>query len=287
MRHRFLAQPRRLPTSSFSNQSDFVGSSGSRSLASLLPARVLLSIVLLLTSNSIIPERARAQGDSQMGVIDLDLSSDRPTPSYTKIQDETIGAFSKLKEIPQALSSSGNAAVPPFSDDMLSYLSAVYLYCAINNGTCPLVLNALLEVDLIRSKVSGQVSCPTMKRFWNAWVASDMEERHKFQVRTSHINAYTQFNTQTRPRYLRCEATIQDELTGNAPATRFFSVRYRSGSPAASYFGQMESLLIQLKERVPNVFAATGSLPAGDGATPSKPKGKAPAGTKSRPAPRR
>jgi hypothetical protein len=222
-----------------------------------------------------------------MGVIDLDLSSDRPTPSYTKIQDETIGAFSKLRDVPQALASSGSASLPQFSDDMLSYLSAVYLYCAINNGTCPLVLNALLEVDLIRSKLSGQVSCPTMKRFWNAWVASDMEERHKFQVRTSHINAYTQFNTQTRPRYLRCEATIQEEISGNTPATRFFSVRYRSGSASAGYFRQMESLLTQLKERVPNVFAATGSLPAGDGATATKSKAKAPAGTKSRPAPRR
>ncbi len=224
--------------------------------------------------------------DSQYGTIDLDLSEEREKSSYSDVQNATISAFNQLRTTARTLAEAGSASVPPLADDMLSYLTAVYLYCAVHNGTCPLVLEAILEVDIMNAKLAGSATCPNMKRFWNAWVASDMEERHKFLVKTSHINTYSEFNTKTRPKFLRCEETVKQEISGPGSGQGFFRDRYRAGAPKEKIFDRMHSLLLQIQEKIPNVFVATGSQPPlpKEQQRATKPKGS---GAVRRSAPRR
>jgi len=101
-----------------------------------------------------------------------------------------------------------------------------------------------------------------MKRFWNAWVKNDFEERHKFMVKTSFINSYSQFNSQTRPKFLKCEDTIAKTISGISSADAFFRDRYRQGSPQEKLAAKMTSLLEQIKEKVPNLFIAMGAQTA-------------------------
>lgn len=251
---------------------------------------LLLALILSTASISLafaqVPESEGSA--SQYGSIDIDLSGEQEKDSYSDIQAATIAAFDQLRSVAKTLASGGSAAVPTFTDDMLSYLSGVYLYCAVNNGTCPLVLEGILETDIINSKSSGAVACPHMKRFWNVWVASDMEERHKFLVKTSFINSYSEFNAKTRPKFLRCEDTIKQEISGPGSGAGFFRDRYRAGAPKEKIFDRMYSLLTQVREKIPNVFAATGSQPPAGNAErkAANPKSKG-AGAKKRPPPRR
>jgi hypothetical protein len=212
-------------------------------------------------------EEATSAGKSQTGEINIDLSSPaKRKDSYGEYQDEAISFFKQLAATTSKLSSGGSASVSPPSDEAMSYLTAVYLYCAVNSGTCPLVLDAILEADIVNSRSAGKASCPNMKRFWNTWVKNGFEDRHKFMVKTSHINLYSQFNSQTRPKYLKCDETVASVLSGIASSETFFRDRYRAGSPQEKLALKMTALLEQIKQKVPNLFIAMGAQSNSSGA---------------------
>lgn len=232
-----------------------------RNYFSRTPQMIMLGAFVLASMQ--LPVAFAQDSDSsdrgQTGEINLDLSSEVRKDSYSASQDEAIAFFRQLGTTTAKLASGGTATIAPPSDDAIHYLTAVYLYCAGNNGVCPLVLEAILEADIVNSRSSGKPACPTMKRFWSAWVQNGFEERHKFMVKTSHINAYSQFNTQTRPRFLKCEETITQTISGISSPDAFFRDRYRSGSPQEKLAAKMTALLEQLKQKVPNLFAALGA----------------------------
>jgi hypothetical protein len=250
------------------------------SLFCVLALSVLVLGVLVLGVSGVQAQdeqTANSPGNSQTGEINIDLSApEKRKDSYAAHQDEAIGIFKQLAATTSKLATGGSSAVTPPSDEVISYLTAVYLYCAVNSGTCPLVLDAILEADIVNSRSAGKASCPTMKRFWNTWVKNGFEDRHKFMVKTSHINVYSQFNSQTRPKFLRSEETIASILSGIASSDTFFRDRYRAGSPQEKLAAKMASLLEQIKQKVPNLFIAMGAQSASSGSetgTPSKKTG--------------
>lgn len=201
---------------------------------------------------------AWAEPNSQIGEVQLEEYSGRKDP-YPAAQDETIASFRRLESAIESGAKGSPTRLEPLSDDSENYLSGAYLYCAVNTGTCSVLLEAILEFDVINSRLDGKASCPNMKRFWNFWVKNGLEERHKYLVRTSFINDTTKFNSQERPKFLKCETTVQQIVQGIPSNEAFFKDRYRSGSPQATLGTRAAALLEQLKQKVPNVFVATGA----------------------------
>lgn len=203
-------------------------------------------------------ERESPGSTVQFGALELDLEEKKKNP-YREAQDAAISYFENLSTQMSQLSAGSSLRAAEISDDVLHHLSGVYLYCAVNSGTCPVVLDAVLEVDVINSRIDGKSACPNMKRFWKRWVKNGLEERHKYMVKTSFINEHTRFNSSERPKYLKCEETVQAVIQGVPSNQTFFRDRYRSGSPQSTLSSRMVELLTKVKEKVPNVFIAMGA----------------------------
>lgn len=230
---------------------------------------LLVSMSYLLSGNFI--SKAYAQDEetseedlsygrmpSQSGEIKLETEGPKRDP-YKEGQEAAIEFFRKFSGMVPSLAA-GNAASPGMlSDDSLNYLSGVYLYCAVNAGVCPLILDSILEVDVINSKISGSAACPNLKKLWGHWVKNGLEERHKFMVKTSFINEHSKFISQQRPRYLKCEETIKNLISTKEGTSSFFKDRYKPGSPHSKLAGSMLQLLEQVKAKIPNVFTLMGA----------------------------
>lgn len=179
--------------------------------------------------------------------------------TYAETQDSVIEHFKKLSELTPQLAQGATGEVPPLSDNAIAYLNAVYLYCAVNYGECPLVLDAVLEGDIINSKISRQVQCPSMTRFWKSWVRTDMEARHKYMVKTAFLKQTSDFNQNKRVAYIKCQDTVSKQIAGNETDAAFFKERYRADSAHALTAAKMAKLLEDLKIKVPNIFGAVGT----------------------------
>ncbi|MBN8548248.1 MAG: hypothetical protein J0M12_02910 [Deltaproteobacteria bacterium] len=180
--------------------------------------------------------------------------------TYAETQDAAIDYFHKLAEVTSQLGQGATTgAVPAPRDNVIAYLNAAYLYCALNYGECPLVLNGILEADIINSRLAHQAQCPIMTSFWKAWVRSDMEARQKYQVKTGFLKVTADFNQQKRPAYIKCQETVQNEIAPKESDAIFFKSRYSADSSHALTAAKTAKLLEGIKVKVPNVFAAVGS----------------------------
>jgi len=180
---------------------------------------------------------------------------------YEMTQDNAIEAIQYLQQQSRAaLSGAGPGSIPNLTPDVQDYLTGVYLYCSVQRGTCPFVLQAILEIDIINARLSGQNTCPNMQGFWRRWLENDMENRHRHSVRTGHMHATHNFNQTVRPRYVKCQETVAQEISGNpGSSSDFFRHRYRENSESARDIATTVALLEQIRANIPNVFRATGS----------------------------
>lgn len=180
--------------------------------------------------------------------------------TYAQTQDAAIDYFHKLSDLTSQLAQGATSgSVPPPSDNMLSYLNAAYLYCAVNYGECPLILDAILEGDIVNSRMSKDAQCPTMTRFWKSWVRGDMEARHKYLVKTAFLKVTSDFNQQKRPAYIKCKETVATQISAKEPDNVYFKARYGADSAHTLVAAKTAKLLEELKVKVPNVFGAVGS----------------------------
>jgi len=180
---------------------------------------------------------------------------------YEITQDNALSYMQHLSHQVQAASSGASISpIPPLAPDVQDYLTGVYLYCSVQRGTCPFVLQAILEIDIINSRLSGQNSCPNMQAFWKRWLENDMENRHRHSVRTGHMHATHDFNQSVRPRFVRCQETVAKEIAaGSSNPAEFFRSRYRDNSQHRRDVATSLALLEQIKANIPNIFRATGS----------------------------
>ena len=126
-----------------------------------------------------------------------------------------IRAGAWLEKAAEAAKQGTVGNLPPIEEDTMGYLAVMYLYCSVKLGTCTELLETILDSDvrLSKEKSESQYQCPTMTRFWKAWVDSDLEERAKFHVEAAAGMRLAQFNSSVRPKFVNCKLMVKEILT--------------------------------------------------------------------------
>lgn len=212
-----------------------------------------LALTSLLTSASL---HAQPRPSTSGEIVLEDTSQNRST--FRVVQDQAI-AFARSLDTEFGRLATGQSMeqITLPTESVLLHLTAVYLYCSVQQGVCPQLLDAILEIDVANSRLQGRASCPTMKQFWRLWVRNDMEERHKYQVKTGFLNETAEFRQKIRPRYIQCEATVAEAIKGDGSNSAFFAKRL-SGE-RRQLATHLTRYLELVKAEVPNVFVATGA----------------------------
>lgn len=191
--------------------------------------------------------------DKQVGEINLeDMETIRRDP-YSVAQDAAINFFNDFATKVGTLKNKGAVTLETLPDVALSHLANVYLYCTVRSGTCPFVLDAILESDIVNAKNGSPSICPNMERFWKVWLKNDMEKRQNFMVRTANLSATSEFTRNERPRYLKCRETVQIEIGKESSSAEFFATRYGGASGPDAAVKKLAALLTELKTKVPNI----------------------------------
>lgn len=138
--------------------------------------------------------------------------------------------------------------------NLLQYLSIMYLNCIIEKGTCPELLDSILEFDVINSKIDNKVSCPNMLLFWKAWLDNDMEKRHQHHSKITQVQKIDEFNRTKRKNYTKCKDTITAliEADKNTSNEEFFKKRM---ALAAVFAKSASDYLISSQEKAADIYA--------------------------------
>jgi hypothetical protein len=172
------------------------------------------------------------------------------TPSLVGY-DNAVAWANALSKI---VSSDGKGAVPELEGVGSTYLSVLYLHCVSRAGTCPFILDSILEADVIASRESGSRRCPLMKSFWKNWLALQLEERGKFLVSVATGLQMAAFNSNERPRYVDCKPTVEAILDDKES----LATRYGPETSTSKSVTQLVALLKEVKEGRIDIFASTG-----------------------------
>jgi len=218
-------------------------------------------LLLLPTLTLVMPLQLFGQGEETRRpgqVRDVELSQPEQRLTYRVVQDNTIEKFAAIEKLVIALKDGSTEPVPTFTDHEIDYLTAIYLFCTLQNGTCPLVLDALLEADLIHAVQNNVNECPNLTQFWRHWVRGEMERRFEYDLKVGHFNAAEQFKREQRPKYIRCADTITELREENGSAQEFFRKRYSVSAKPLENISRTRALLEQAKERIPNIFGRVG-----------------------------
>ena len=247
--------------------------------------RHIIAISVAITTSAVMPQSGMAQSPSNprdlIGSINIEEQDDHKVDPYPLSQNATLEFFQGYNAKLQQIASSGSGSIPDLSDGILNYLSALFLHCAVNYGTCPHILKSVLEIDVINSKNSGTITCPNMKRLWNAWVRNNLEERHKYLVKTSFIQISSEFKEKERPKYLKCDQTITGILKDSGSAAQFYKQRYAADSEYLTFAPKIVALITQVieKDKIRNLFVQYGAQSPDQAVSAPKGKGGGSGGT--------
>ena len=165
----------------------------------------------------------------QSGEIKLESEVKKKDPYETAVD----AAFTYLNSIQTALksASAGSASKTPLvSEDALQYLTTSYLYCSVNTGVCQYFLDTLFEADLINARLENKDACSNLRAFWKKYLENDLENRHKYATKIGFLADTGEFNTKTRPKYIKCVDTIKKERESSKNDSEFFKQRYANGA---------------------------------------------------------
>jgi hypothetical protein len=200
-----------------------------------------------------------------LGVTFLAWSSALADQKYIEIQDETI---KNIENFYGMITTDGaKPTAVNFPDTNLYYLNGVLLFCSVKNGSCPFLLDTILEIDVFNSQLDNKVSCPHMLRFWQEWIDNSFEQRLSYSLGTGVLKKYQDFKTQERPRYLKCSNTVQNLVVPGASIDEFMKTRYELQTPIIAAFKKTMAYLRAIREEIDDVFVAAGAYKH-----PSKPK---------------
>lgn len=141
----------------------------------------------------------------------------------------------------------------------IHHLTGVYLYCVLRNGSCPIILEGILETDIQTSKANGTAQCKNMLTFWQKWIANGFEQRVDYNLSTGHLNRYNEFKSLFRSRFLRCKDSVASAMGSSDDKTSYFSKRYGLQGSGYRALKKLVEFLRLLKDRETNVFIATGA----------------------------
>ena len=220
----------------------------------------LVSCCICLTA----PTTATAQTDDSGSVVTGEIIFEenvKRTKTYVDTEAEVIDKLDALAAYSRAPSGLPELQDLEFEDDHLLYLNALYLFCSVNRGTCPEILDSILETDIIRSAVEGNAQCITLKKFWKSWLDNDMQRRHQYQVRTGYLRETEAFKKNELPRYLRCSETVKKELStlGEQTPEEFLKERYHLPSKEVEAFTDTLGTAETARKEKVDLIRATGT----------------------------
>ncbi len=203
------------------------------------------------------PSSYNTRPPSSMGSIDIEEIEQAQGP-YIQTQDGTIVHFANIAALGEKLATGEAKEIPPLDENKLKFLNEIYLLLTVKKGSAPLILDAILEADVINSRLKKVAACPNLKEFWRLWLHNDMEKKQNYMINTGLMNVANQFTNNERPKYIKCEETVRAEIDGAADDQQFFKTRYAAGAPHREILNRAARLLDEIKKQVPNVFAANG-----------------------------
>lgn len=209
----------------------------------LLPLFIIIPSIVVAQPKA--PDRSAVQGG------EITMEQDSKTEDSYEVQQSKGIEF--LKRVAAAASSGGSGTIPMPEESTLSYLNVAYLYCSITEGTCPAIIDAVLEADVINAR-SGSPSCPISTSFWKLYVRSDMEQRHNHYVKTGFLGVTDDFKKRRRPAYIKCKDTVAQILSDPNRASR-----YQAGGQVLSSLNRAVRIAEELKAKVPNLFTSLGA----------------------------
>ncbi len=229
-----------------------------------------LTLTLLITSQLVLAEPPKdPHKDLLYGEIKLEAEDKQVSP-YEEGQTGAISLMQELSEFTQLKTNKFTGANSTKASTIL-HLNALYLVCTQKKGTCQEVLDSVLEVDVINSKVSGTPACPTMLAFLKSWVKNDMDKRLSYKMRTGDVAIRSEFQKNKLPRYINCLDTIKQETNSTLPADEFFKARYGQNAQIPTAVGITLKHLLTAKSKNMNLLTIAGLKPPAEKET-AKPK---------------
>jgi len=187
-------------------------------------------------SNS--PEGGRKNGSIVGSIEYADAKESERDPQLQSIEDlrRWVASVDKIAV------DGGKGRAEELTPADVSYMSVAYLYCVVQRGTCPFILETILDADLEASLSSGVAGCTTMKRFWKEWLRSALDERAKFLLSVSSGLKLAAFNSQERPRYVQCSSTVAELMAPQNNLSARFGSAGTSRAAHASFKQFIEEL---------------------------------------------
>jgi len=200
---------------------------------------------------------------------DIQLESTTETERSPRVVSIEKGA-EWLGQMQKAIEAGGQGPIALPDANAFTFVTTMYLYCTTKLGTCPFILDTVLEGDVINARGSGSPECPIMSQFWRQWLNNDLEQRAKYLLSIGNASALATFNQNQRPKYLRCKDTVANELK-QAPATR-----YASSGTVAQSVTRTTRFLTEVRNKQVDVYSATGVDFAKPKGSDDKKKGEKP-----------
>jgi hypothetical protein len=216
-------------------------------MKSLLNTITVLFLVFFLRVTVSLAEEEQAPLSEDLKITDLsDTKKDDP---YSRVEDGLIVKIdSFLKELESF------PPPPSLREAELLHLTGVYYVCSLKRGTCPVILNAILELDFLENvKTESKAGkCNRMKGFWSQWIKNQFEKRQGYELDTGRIKLKQEFDRLERPKYLKCSQTLSERLEINKSSYPVYLKQLSQNRDMP-----LKSLLLILQETkktIPNVF---------------------------------
>ena len=213
----------------------------------------------LLLSNYLV-DIAHAGPPIQFGELVLEKEATKKG-AYAESVDTSIAYLKTLTSIQDQIKAGKTPNAPErVSEATLFYLTGLYLYCIERSGTCPIIADTLLEVEILRRAFAKDDSCSSMIKFWELWRDNQMEDRARHAVPIGEVAKLDKFNRESLPIYASCG---KGRITNEQITLTALSEKYKNSPSRASLASSLLKIIEGLKEKGINVFSATG---AGGGA---------------------
>ena len=231
---------------------------------SIIRSEITLIIACCQLTIGLVPLELQAQPRKALtGRIEMEEEAPK-VDQYSTVQENTIKFFSELLSKLQNPAAEAKQAVSLPDQEMVNFLSAVYLYCYSKSGVCPVVLDGLLEVDVFNSyflkqtRQDKKVECSALRSFWRQWLANGFEERSKYLISAgADIVASTEFDQKQRPKYLGGCAEAVSHILQEDEAT-LLKTRFGVDGLGRANLNRLLRFLELVKKKVPDVFVELG-----------------------------
>jgi hypothetical protein len=213
----------------------------------LIKLNFLLYVSISFTIGNVVADTpVKLAGDVEF----TDISNTKKGDSYEVTQEKVITVFKNHHE---ALSSGRIPEPIILTEQQSSYLAGVYLVCVLKKGTCPEILDALLESEVIRVASTKDGQCPTMKQFWKTWIGEKFEQKHGQYNKMSFFNVRGEFNKNERPKYVKCSATAKERASKIKTPDSYIKSKYAGKNSNPSLLAL--TTLTGISKSVSNVFS--------------------------------